>query len=125
MKTILVVDDSQINRFLLREILKVCGNFKVLEAANGSDAIKQVENNHIDLIFMDIQMPIMGGVEATNHLRTLSLYRGVIIGITAYDNYEHMIQCGEGSFNEMYVKPIKIERVKKLLEKYSLVVQPG
>ena len=66
--TILVVDDIYTNRLLLSELIKSTGHEVVL-VENGQLAIEQLEQQEFHLIFMDIEMPVMNGVETTMHIR--------------------------------------------------------
>jgi two-component system cell cycle response regulator DivK len=67
-KKILIVEDNEMNRVLLRDILQYHG-YEIIEAANGEDAIKEAAEHLPDLIFMDIQMPVMNGYEAIKALK--------------------------------------------------------
>jgi len=69
MKKILIVDDIEINRKLLRQTLNLFKNFDLVEATNGIEAIAQYEQEHPDLILMDINMPEMDGREATAKIK--------------------------------------------------------
>ena len=66
---ILVVDDDKNTRFMLRELLE-SENYTVTEATNGEEALRVFENNHIDLVIVDIMMPKLDGYEFTKELRT-------------------------------------------------------
>lgn len=68
MKTILVVDDSEQNRTLLQDVLQFSG-FAVLLAANGAEGVRLAREHLPDLILMDLQMPVMNGLEAGRQLR--------------------------------------------------------
>jgi len=74
--SILIVDDMEVNLFLLREILEQAG-YKVSEAANGSQALALVREQQPDLIMMDIVMPEMDGLQACCRLKADSLTRDV------------------------------------------------
>ncbi len=65
---VLVVDDNEINKRLLAKVLEH-ENLKVIYASNGEEAVALRENNHFDIIFMDIEMPVMNGVEASKAIR--------------------------------------------------------
>ena len=78
MKTILIVDDASVNRFLLKAFIqKIFHNNEVSiqEASNGLLAIQMQEENLYDLILMDIKMPIMNGIEASHRILTNILLR--------------------------------------------------
>jgi two-component system, cell cycle response regulator DivK len=77
-KKILIVEDHEINRILLRDILQYHG-YEIIEATNGEEAIKEARANLPDLIFMDIQMPIMNGYDAIKVLKDDDKTRHIII----------------------------------------------
>ncbi len=83
-KKILVVEDNLDNRRILVYRLKRIGDFEILEASNGQEALGVVEGERPDLIFMDLKMPVMDGWEATRRIRTLDVGRSIpIIALTA------------------------------------------
>jgi CheY-like chemotaxis protein len=68
MAPFLIVDDSVYNRLILKAYLKNT-NFKVVEAENGAIAVEKAIKEYFDVIFMDIQMPVMNGCDATLAIR--------------------------------------------------------
>jgi CheY-like chemotaxis protein len=83
-KTILVVEDNLDNRRILVYRLKRIGDFEIFEASNGQEALEMLETHAIDLIFMDLKMPVMDGWEATRRIRTAEVGRRIpIIALTA------------------------------------------
>ena len=69
-KTILVADDNEDSRILLRTFLEAEG-YRVLEAENGIEAVLVAEQEIPDLILMDLNMPVLDGISAARHIRTL------------------------------------------------------
>lgn len=65
---ILIVDDSKVNIVVAENMLNKMGH-KVYSSKNGKDAINTIKNDSFDLVFMDIQMPVMDGIEATSAIR--------------------------------------------------------
>ncbi len=111
---ILVVDDNSINRKVVSEILKKY-NCTILEASSGKEAIEKVQNNDFDLIFMDIQMPDLDGVQTTYQIRNLSIKKlPPIIALTAYSMKEDRQKFLSQGFDDYLSKPI---HAQKLLEK--------
>lgn len=70
MKTVLVAEDNDSNYILMTYILR--GHYDVVRANNGQEAIEMVERGGIDLVLMDIKMPIMDGLEATRQLKEIN-----------------------------------------------------
>ncbi|MDB5276667.1 MAG: luxQ 5 [Ferruginibacter sp.] len=105
-KTILVVDDNKMNRLVAKTIL---GNYGavVIEAVNGSEAIDLLAQPGIDVVLMDIQMPVMGGMEATEIIRKTISQTLPIIALTANaikgDNEKYL----KGGMNAYLSKPFK------------------
>ena len=83
-KRILVVEDQEDNRQILRDLLGNAG-YELIEAENGEEALAAVARQRPDLILMDIQLPVMDGYEATRQIRTNPGMKSVpIIAVTSY-----------------------------------------
>lgn len=122
MKKILIVDDIFVNRLLLKEIIKKI-NHQGLEAQNGKEAIEILQREKIDLILIDIEMPIMNGIETTKYIREkMPLpYKFVpIIAITAHNPADFFDDFREVGFDHLMTKPYSIEKITKILEEVEV-----
>lgn len=107
MKRVLVVDDETMNRDVIGKILSKEGLF-VLEATNGKEALDMLEQYDIDLILMDLMMPVMDGFEAITAIRKKDCYDMPIIAITAlHDNETHQKALQLGA-DDCITKPFEL-----------------
>ena len=105
-KTILVVEDNELNLQLMVAILGHYG-YEVLEARNGAQAMLIVRRQPIDLILMDMQMPIMSGYEAVKMLRAEEKIAGIkIIAVTSFALSEEKAKILETGVDGFIAKPI-------------------
>jgi two-component system cell cycle response regulator DivK len=83
-KRILVVEDQEENRRIVRDLLTSVG-YEVVEAVSGEDGVRMAEAQVPDLILMDIQLPILDGYEATRRIKANAMLRQIpIIAVTSY-----------------------------------------
>ena len=120
--TIMVVEDVLINMLLVTTSLKqFIPNVKILEAKNGKEAVDKAKSHTIDLIFMDIQMPVMSGIEATLQIR--SFEKGTnghipIVALTAGAIKEDKEKCLGAGMDDFMTKPIDQNLILSMLKKY-------
>ncbi len=100
---ILVVDDNKINQVVTKNILKK-KEYQVEIAKNGLEAVNMVRDNNFDLVLMDINMPVMGGLEATQNIREFNT-KIPIIALTALEEKEMIIEAKKYGMNDLIVKP--------------------
>jgi len=101
---VLIAEDSSVNRLLIKLLVENCG-LQTTTASNGQEAVELARNNQIDLILMDLQMPIMSGIEAANAIREFN-QQIPIIALSA-DVLRHEIDSDEmASFTGGLAKPI-------------------
>lgn len=115
-KTLLVVDDIDINIELIKVILEGT-NIRIIEANNGQQAINicsQEEN--VDAVLMDIQMPIMNGYEATRQIKRVRPNLP-IIALTAYAFAEDISKSMAAGFNDYIAKPFDRDKLIEILIK--------
>jgi PAS domain S-box-containing protein len=115
---ILIAEDDEVSELLLEENLVAVGK-EILTAKTGSDAVELCRNNpDLDLVLMDIQMPEMGGYEATSKIREFNK-EVVIIAQTAYGLSGDREKAIEAGCNDYISKPIIMAELLALIQKYS------
>ncbi|ELL7084750.1 response regulator [Vibrio fluvialis] len=116
-KHILVVEDTKTNQMVIQLLLNRMG-YNVTIANNGQHALELIEKNRsFDLIFMDISMPIMDGIQATRILRSQRLATP-IIALTAHSmNSDHQ-NCLAAGMNDIVLKPIRSKELQRISDRY-------
>jgi CheY-like chemotaxis protein len=107
---ILVVDDNPINRKVLGSILQVSGYERVEYAFDGAQAVAAARQNMPDIVFMDVEMPVMDGMTATTEIRRLTAttaQRPWIIGLSANVWPDTVRRSAEVGMNNYLVKPVR------------------
>jgi CheY-like chemotaxis protein/HPt (histidine-containing phosphotransfer) domain-containing protein len=123
-KKLLLAEDIEINRVILKKYLEDTG-ILIDDAENGQEALDMVEANPgvYDLVFMDVQMPKMDGLDATRRIRALSdpcAASVPIVAMTANVFKSDIEECLEAGMNGHIGKPVDIEKVFEALRKYLL-----
>ncbi len=115
-KNILIVDDDMRNSYALSKLLKDKG-MKVKIAANGQKALDMLaQNSLIDLVLMDVMMPVMDGYEATRHIRAQSQFKDLpILALTAKAMKGDREKCLAAGANDYLPKPIDPQRLFSML----------
>jgi len=116
--TILVADDIESNREVMKEMLPKLG-LKVISAENGQTALDLVSENKVDFIFMDIRMPVLGGIEATQKLKANPKTKNIpVIALTASSTNDSKNSIMEKGFDDYMTKPFKVSDLIKVLSKF-------
>src|SRR5712691_11191386 len=111
----LIVDDEPVARKVLREELEMLEDVEVIaEADSGTAALDQIARHRPDLVFLDLQMPAMGGLEVVRRLK-YGDHVPVIVIVTAYDQYA--IQAFEAGAVDYLLKPVGQERLAAAVER--------
>ncbi len=115
-KTVLIVDDDMRNVFALTKVLED-RNLIVIEAENGKVAIEKLtENNNIDIVLMDVMMPVMDGLTATKEIRKNNKISSIpIIVITAKAMKEDRLNALAAGANDYLSKPVDTEKLLSLM----------
>lgn len=106
----LVVDDNQLNRRVARALLERIGG-TTREAADGREGLAAAQAEPTDVVFMDLQMPVMDGLEATRALRAAG-FSGGILALTASAGPETEAECLAAGMNGCLAKPLQLERLR-------------
>lgn len=121
---ILVVDDDEIVRFSLEQILTKMDKYTIDQAKNGNKAIQKVQQRmqsdccrSFIAIFMDVNMPECDGHSATRTIRSLG-YKKPIIGYTAYSHSRDVEACKEAGMDEVLNKPSNPDKILKLIKDF-------
>jgi CheY-like chemotaxis protein len=117
--TILLVDDNPPSRELMREILEASGHV-IIEAVNGRDALELIRENPPELVFLDLQMPILDGFSVIRELRNDARFHGLaVVAVTAsamLGDRERAIAAG---FDSYIAKPINLGEVREQVQLLS------
>ena len=122
--SILVVDDDSLNQRLMRILLTREGH-KVEVASDGLEAFEAIKIQKFDIVFMDLQMPVMGGLEAGRRIREWENggQHTFIVALTASYLPENGQTLFEAGIDNYISKPFEVEHIQRLL-KYSLKTHP-
>ena len=122
LQTILVAEDEDLNFMLIEELLSD-SNMKILRAENGMEAIDLFKSNQeIDLVLMDIKMPVMNGIDATKEIRKFALNLP-IIAQTAYSTTGDMQLIKEAGCNDILIKPFNREDLMAKISEFLMKVK--
>lgn len=118
---ILIAEDNAINMLLIKTILKgLFPKAQLFESANGAEAVTKFTEVQPDLILMDIQMPLLNGLEATQKIRTLeSTNTTPIIALTAGTLEEERKLCLSSGMNDFIAKPIVKDTIREVILKWT------
>ena len=119
---ILIAEDNPLNMVLSKTMLShLMPNSEVYEARNGLEAIEQYKSISLDLIFMDIQMPELDGIEATKKIRALEVNKSnhlPIVALTAGALKEEKEKCLAAGMDDFLTKPLEYSKIQTVLNKF-------
>lgn len=119
---ILIAEDNPVNQKLAIRILKKLG-YEAGLAENGVLTLEEIQRSPYDVILMDVQMPEMDGLEASRLIRASNMEQPVIIAMTANAMAEDKAACIKAGMDDYISKPIRLEELIKILEKWALFLQ--
>lgn len=117
---ILLADDNEFNILLVKQMISnILPKAQIFEAVNGIRAIELFEANQPDLVFMDIQMPELNGLEASEKIRSLTKGKHVpIIALTAGTQEDEREKCIQAGMDDFITKPFVVETLEKVISKW-------
>ncbi len=124
-RNILLVDDDSINLMVSTNLIKKLGH-TVKTAENGQEAVDLIEEETFDLVFMDIEMPVMDGFTAAGHVREKEKVSGAhtpIVAMTASEIEGGQERCLEAGLDGFVLKPINAGELPAIIEKYTSNVE--
>jgi len=120
MKKVLIVEDNELNRIVLEEFLKIVNpNLEIDFAFNGKEGIKKIEENNFDVVFSDIDMPIMNGIDMIREIRKKDKNLQVV-AVTAFAVLGDREKILLEGFDDYISKPVEFEELNRVLNKYDL-----
>jgi len=115
MKTILVAEDNDGNFVLMTYILKK--EYNIVRANNGQEAVEKVTEGGIDLVLMDVKMPVLNGLEATKQIREFNKDIPIIaLTANAYESDREL--AFEAGCNDFIAKPVNCQKTLETIAKY-------
>ena len=122
--TVLVVDDNADTRVVVRWMLERWG-YRVVEAADGRDAVEKTVEHRPDLVVMDLSMPVADGYEAIRSIRSREEFAHIpVIAVTAFDRAVARNGAEAAGFDHYLSKPIDFKRLEVLVEKLTKTARP-
>jgi PAS domain S-box-containing protein len=121
---ILIAEDNLVNQKLLFRILQAIG-YEAQVVSNGLEVLEKLDQTTYDIIFMDVHMPGMDGLEASRRIVSTRREneRPVIIALTADALQGDREKCIEAGMDDYLTKPVRLEDVRKGLEKWAVLIQ--
>ncbi len=119
-QTVLVVDDDSLNREIVTAFLEKQG-VMVREVDNGETAVEMIAKEPFDMVFMDVEMPVTDGYEATRRIRRLASPWATnlpIVALTGHAFTEFRDKRFEAGMNDHMEKPVKPERIREMVQKW-------
>ncbi len=125
MKNVLIVDDEKFVRLGIRTLLERSNMFsgEIVECKNGKEALETLRERSFDIIFSDIKMPLMDGIEFISTAKKENLTNAKIVVISGYDDFNYAVQVMKNGACEYLLKPIDREAFYGVLEKLDLDIE--
>jgi two-component system cell cycle response regulator DivK len=115
-RTVLIVEDSEDARYFMRLELEQLG-YRIVEAENGEKAVEVAERERPDIILMDLSLPVMDGIAATEKIRLRDGFKTVpVIAVTAHQETDFRADAKAAGFDAYVTKPIDVPWLSELIE---------
>ena len=116
--TVLLVEDTEDNRFMMRRLLEMTG-YRVIEARNGQEAVKVAEEERPSIVLMDLSLPVIDGLAATRLIRKLPNCQSIpIIAVSAHDTADFQQEALSAGCNGYVTKPIDFSALETLIARF-------
>ncbi len=126
MDTVLIVEDEKMIRQGIKTMIQRSGvpvNI-IMESSNGQQALEILENQKIDVMFTDIRMPKMDGIELVQHIHDMD-HKPLVVAISGYDDFSYAVELLRMGIREYLLKPVDREKVKEVLLKLEAEIKQG
>ncbi len=120
---VLLAEDNVVNQRVATTMLRRLGH-RVEVAANGAEALDALARRAFDVVLMDVQMPVLDGLEATRRLRERGDPSPWVIALTAHALDDHRQQCAAAGMNDFVSKPVQLEDLRAALARVPTAVAP-
>ena len=110
-KTVLIVDDAQFMRMMIRDLVTSMGFVVIGEAANGAEGVEMYQKHKPDLVTLDLVMPQMSGIDALKKIKEFDANASVVV-VSAIDQREYLMEAIRSGAKDFIVKPFEEERVQ-------------
>ena len=116
-QSVMIVEDYDDTRYMIRQVLEQQG-YRVVEALTGIEAVELARQERPDLILMDINLPLIDGINATRRIREIEEMSDVpIVAVSAYDSVGLRETARERGCIDYLVKPVDVEQLKNLVNR--------
>jgi CheY-like chemotaxis protein len=119
--SILIAEDNLVNQKLMLHILNKMG-YQPDIVENGREALTALGKQNYDLVLMDVQMPEMNGLEASQHIRKHMEVQPIIVALTANAMLEDRERCIQAGMNDYLSKPVNIKEIVEVIKKWSSTI---
>ncbi len=125
MRTLLVADDNRLSRELIRDVLE-SADCRVLEAANGREALERMEESNPDLVLLDLEMPVKDGFAVLGAIRGDPRFSGIpVVAVTAKAMQFDRDRIAGAGFDAYLIKPINNAELRRQVSELLGVPRPG